>query len=213
MQNIVRHAPALRGAPIASIAAGLIFASESRPRCGRDVPGVAACEYHCAMHARLAIVCAIGSVCSALAGHAGAATEVAPSSVYKCRQPNGTVLYQDYACKDGVVVDIKPDAADPAAIRRLERAQAEDQREAARRRAREASEERHREALERMRSEAEAAQVYAPQADLLSVPPYPYYVPQARPRLQPHAPRAGHERRRVLLERRVPATARHPHAG
>ena len=164
------------------------------------------------MHARLAIAAAIVSICSALACQADAANGVPPPSVYKCRQPNGAVLYQDYACKDGVLVDIKPDAADRDAIRRLERAQADFDGEAARRRASEASEERRR-ALERMRSEAEAAQAYAPQADAYYVPAYPYYVPRARPHLQPHPSRASHERRRDSHERRVPAIVRRPHAG
>jgi len=165
------------------------------------------------MRASFAITVAIASICSALACRADAADDTATASVYKCRQSNGAVLYQDYACKDGVVVDIKPDAADPAAIRRFERAQAAYEREAARRRASEFGEERRRAVLERMRSEAEASQDHAPQADTLYVPAYPYYVPRARPRLPSHAPRASHEQRRDLHERRVPVIVRRPHAG
>jgi hypothetical protein len=165
------------------------------------------------MHARLAIVVAIASACGALAWSAGAAEAVAPPSVYKCRQSNGAVLYQDYACKDGTVVDITPDAADPAAILRLERAQAEYEREATRRRAIEAGEERRRVALERMRSEAEAAPAYEPQVDALYVPAYPYYVPRARPPVQRHVPRASLVQRRDQHEHRVPVIVRRPHAG
>src|SRR5690242_6046652 len=154
---------ASRGEQTRSIAVSLMFTSESRRRRGVEVRCVDACEYHCRMQARFAITVAIATLCSALACDADAASDVAQSSVYKCRQANGAVLYQDYACKDGVVVDLKPDAADPAAIRRLERAQAESEREAARRRASEASEaseERSRAARERLLSEAEASQDY-----------------------------------------------------
>ena len=187
-----------------------MFTSESRRRRGVEVRGVDACEYHCRMQTRFAITVAIATICSALACDADAASDVAQSSVYKCRQANGAVLYQDYACKDGVVVDLKPDAADPAAIRRLERAQAESEREAARRRA---SEERSRAARERLLSEAEASQDYTPQMETVYVPAYPYYVPRGRPHVQPHASRASHEQRRELHARRVPAIVRRPHAG
>jgi hypothetical protein len=49
----------------------------------------------------------------------------AAAPVFRCKQPNGGVTYQDYPCKGGVTVDIKPDAADPKAIQRLRRAEAE----------------------------------------------------------------------------------------
>jgi hypothetical protein len=51
--------------------------------------------------------------------------------VYKCKQANGAVAYQDYPCKGGSVVDIRSDSADPAAIARFERAQSEFNRSAA----------------------------------------------------------------------------------
>jgi hypothetical protein len=55
--------------------------------------------------------------------------------VYRCRAADGAVTYQDYPCKGGVAVDIKPDAADPAAIQRLRRAQARFDQSLAQRRA------------------------------------------------------------------------------
>ena len=64
-------------------------------------------------------------------GIPGAAANAADMPVYKCKQANGAVAYQDYPCKGGSVVDIKPDAADPAAIARFERAQNEFNRSAA----------------------------------------------------------------------------------
>ena len=164
------------------------------------------------MDAKRAVAVAIASSLGALAGDIYAA-DAATLTVYKCKQANGGVLYQDYPCKDGVVVDIKPDAADPAAIARLERAQALYERDAARRRADEASEERRRAAFERMRSEAASTQDYAAQAEDLYLPAYPFYVPQARPRAKAHASRAGDDQRRNSHEHRVPVIVRRPRAG
>ena len=64
-------------------------------------------------------------------GVPGSAAIAADMPVYKCKQANGAVAYQDYPCKGGTVVDIKPDTADPAAIARFERAQSEFNRSAA----------------------------------------------------------------------------------
>lgn len=64
-------------------------------------------------------------------GVPSAAANAADMPVYKCKQANGAVAYQDYPCKGGSVVDIKPDTPDPAAIARLERAQSEFNRSAA----------------------------------------------------------------------------------
>jgi hypothetical protein len=58
-------------------------------------------------------------------GVACAPASAADMPVYKCRQANGAVAYQDYPCKGGTVVDIKPETTDPAAIARFERAQGE----------------------------------------------------------------------------------------
>ena len=58
-------------------------------------------------------------------GVACVAANAADMPVYKCKQANGAVAYQDYPCKGGVVVDIKPETPDPAAIARFERAQSE----------------------------------------------------------------------------------------
>ena len=72
--------------------------------------------------------------CAAVAlalGVQGVAANAADVPVYKCKQASGAVAYQDYPCKGGVVVDIKPDTADPTAVARLERAQTEFNRSAA----------------------------------------------------------------------------------
>ena len=83
------------------------------------------------LHPTLAFPVAV--IAFAFASVAAAQNDAAP--VYRCRQANGAVTYQDYACKGGVAVDIKPEAADPAAINRLRRAQAEFDRSLAQRRA------------------------------------------------------------------------------
>ena len=49
----------------------------------------------------------------------------AEAQVYKCAQPNGTVLYTDQPCKGGTIVDIRLGPVDPAAPARLAHAQAE----------------------------------------------------------------------------------------
>jgi len=62
----------------------------------------------------------------------------ADAPIYKCVQANGAVLYADYPCNRGAILDIHPGVADPAATERLQRAQAELDKGAARRRAEEA---------------------------------------------------------------------------
>jgi hypothetical protein len=65
------------------------------------------------------------------------AAEQAAATVYKCTQADGAVLYADYACTGGAVVDIRPGSAAPDASQRLERARDELDRAAARREANE----------------------------------------------------------------------------
>ena len=73
----------------------------------------------------------------------------ANTPIYKCRDARGGLLYTDTACKGGEQLDLKPGVADPAAILRLERAQAALDEVAAKRRADEAL------ALEESKKEAE----------------------------------------------------------
>lgn len=87
----------------------------------------------------------------------------APGAVYRCAQPNGTVLYSDSPCAGGSVVDIHPGAADPNAKERLARAQAELDRAAAERRAQEQ--------FEAARREAQAPPIAEPSP----IPPDAYY--------------------------------------
>ena len=82
----------------------------------------------------------------------------AEAQVYKCAQPNGTVLYTDQPCKGGTVVDIRLGPADPAAPARLAHAQAELDAAAAQRRAEEEIAAARREDLNRLRLEEEADQ-------------------------------------------------------
>lgn len=143
----------------------------------------------------------------AFASAAVAENDAAPP-VYRCKAPGGAVTYQDYACKGGVAVDIKPDAADPAAIQRLRQAQARFDRSLAQRRAAEEMATR-REPPERRRSIAPAPDygdgVQAPDAS--DVPGYLPYGPVPPAKLERRNRRIGH---RVLApERRaVPGVIR-----
>src|SRR2546426_11993848 len=82
----------------------------------------------------------------------------ADAQVYKCTQPNGTVLYTDTPCKGGTAVDIRLGPADPAAPARLAHAQAELDAVGVRRRAEEEIAAARREELNRLHLEAEAEQ-------------------------------------------------------
>lgn len=137
------------------------------------------------------------------------------STVFRCRAPDGTIEYRDYPCKGGAVVDMKPGEADPAAIARLQRAQAEFDRALARRRMLE-------EAGARAEEAARAREFAPPQPPYLLpdayfpdetyLPAYDYYVPF--PPARDHAGRRPpKERERTSKERRVPAVIRRPHPG
>ena len=145
-----------------------------------------------------------------LAGTASAQGADAPA-VYRCRQANGTVTYQDYACKGGVAVEIKPDAADPAAIARLRRAQVEFDRSYAQRRAAEAAASR-REQLARGRAPVVVPGVVEdgepPAAG--DAPEYLLYGPIPPTRLERRDRRPV--RPIVVPERRLPAVIRRPSA-
>jgi hypothetical protein len=79
----------------------------------------------------------------------------ADAPIYKCVQASGAVLYADYPCNRGAILDIHPGVADPAANERLQRAQAELDKGAARRRAEEELAT-QRAAMERLRYDAGA---------------------------------------------------------
>jgi hypothetical protein len=133
--------------------------------------------------------------------------------VYKCPQPNGSVLYADYPCAGAVALEVQRGVVDPDAIRRLERAQAEFDRAYARRMASEEMAAIRREEMNR-RSDAEAAQrlaestPYPPDAGYVS--PYGFYSPYVgttpgRPDPRPHA-----KHHRGARDGRVPAMIRKP---
>jgi hypothetical protein len=134
-------------------------------------------------------------------------------TIYRCHGAGGAIEYRDYPCTRGVVVDIKPDAADPAAIARLQRAQAEFDRTFAERRM---AEEAARRAEEAARApEAPETSYFVPDAyfpDATYIPAYGYYAPQPRPRARAEH-RPPKKRERMSEERRVPATIRRPHPG
>lgn len=131
----------------------------------------------------------------------------ATTPVYRCRQENGAITYQDFACKGGVAVEIKPDAADPAAIQRLRRAQADFDRGLAQRLAAEEREAILREQSQQRR-ELESTQGLDNGNDALYLPDYPLYGPIPRTRLHPHEARPL--RPPVVSPPRVPAVIRRP---
>ena len=134
----------------------------------------------------------------------------ADARVYKCTQPNGTVLYTDVPCKDGTAVDIRLGPADPAAPARLAHAQAELDAVAAQRRAEE--EIARREELSRLHLEAEAEQgPTVPLADYPNVDYGPVYGPSKGHAHRRGSPSKLHEDTRHN-EGRVPPTVRGPGA-
>ena len=156
----------------------------------------------------------------AFATVATAASEAAPNEsaapvVYRCKQANGGVLYADFPCGRGVIVDIKPDSADPRAIERLQRATEEFDRSAAQRR--------YAEQVAAIRGEASYDQrraVEPPQdsADYDTYAGYGIgygsYVPAAIPRKKHFHLRPHPEPHRVVAEKRqVPGTIRRPAPG
>ena len=72
----------------------------------------------------------------------------ANTAIYKCKDVHGGMLYTDTPCKGGERLNLKPGVADPAAILRLERAEAVLDELAAKRRADEA--------LEKLKEEVES---------------------------------------------------------
>jgi len=85
----------------------------------------------------------------------------AGAQVYKCQQGKAAVLYQDFPCEGGTVVDVRAGSDNPAAVDRLERANAEFNRAAAVRNANEEMAAQRREALYQQQGAAEAARAMA----------------------------------------------------
>ena len=102
------------------------------------------------------------------------AAEAADAPIYKCAQAHGSVLYADYPCQGGEVLDVHPGVADSAAGDRLARAQSELDRGAARRKANEALAAARREEMERLRLDAEYARSAAGTAIANSYPDATY---------------------------------------
>lgn len=131
-------------------------------------------------------------------------------SVYRCKQANGSIAYQDYPCKGGVAVEIKPDAADPAAIQRLRRGQADFDRALAQRRAAEERAAILGEQLQGRRAlESSQGTGYEDEGPS-DVPEYLLYGPIPRTSLDRRHRRSV--RRFVVPEHRIPAVIRRPWA-
>jgi hypothetical protein len=113
------------------------------------------------------LVLALSSLSLVITDAAGA-----DAQVYKCTQPNGTVLYTDRPCKGGTAVDIRLGPADPAASARLAHARAELDAVAAQRRAEEEIAAARREESNRLNPEEETEQ--GPTAPLADYPNVAY---------------------------------------
>ena len=118
------------------------------------------------------------------------------------------MLYADYPCKGGAVVDIRPGVAAPNASEQLARARDELDRAAARRQAIEMAEALRRHEIDGPR-EFPPAQTAAYAPDAAYLPAYGYYAPYANPRVHLPIARPWPDRPRVD-ERRVPAVIRRP---
>jgi hypothetical protein len=114
-----------------------------------------------------------------------AGVAVADTTVYRCVQAGGTVLYADYPCKGGAIVDIQPGVANPGAVQRLERAGVAFDRAAAIRKAGEENAAIRREELNQRRIESAAAQRAAEDASNpveMYGPAYAVVVPRVKHR-------------------------------
>ena len=80
-----------------------------------------------------ATLCAAALSCATFTSVAFA--EASPSTIYRCAEASGAMAYQDFPCKGGVVVDIRPGVANQAEIARLARAEEAFERAAALRKA------------------------------------------------------------------------------
>jgi hypothetical protein len=129
----------------------------------------------------------------------------AAAAVFRCKQPNGGITYQDYPCKGGVSVDIKPDVADPEAIARLRRAEAEFDRTYAQRRASGTVAQR-RALIERRTLEVAPGEAPEPGES----PEYLLYGPLPRTSFERRDRRV--KRGVVVPERRIPVVVRRPQA-
>jgi hypothetical protein len=131
--------------------------------------------------------------------------------VYKCTQPNGSVLYTDLPCKGGSTVDLRLGPPDPAAPARLARAQAELDAAAAQNRANEEMAAARREELIRLHQEAEQGPAWP-----LAEYPYEDYGPLYGPSDgYPHRRRSPSEQPRERATqpgRVVPSTERNDRA-
>jgi hypothetical protein len=132
----------------------------------------------------------------------------ADAAVYKCKQASGAVAYQDVPCKGGTVVDVRAGSDDPAAVDRLDRANAEFNRAAAARSANEAIAAQGRAAAYQRQQAAEAAQAMA---DAAANPPAfyaPVYgVPVPIRKRRPNVHHRAEERRAVHAPASAPRAA------
>lgn len=143
-----------------------------------------------------------------------AAAQNAATTVYRCTQADGAVLYADYPCTGSVVVDIKHDAIDPAAGERLERARSEFDRAAARRKADEEIAALYQDELNQRRGALDAVASDADSATAMPGVPYVAVYGFDAPRAKHRTKASNRHRRagqhRIVQQGRVPAVALRP---
>jgi hypothetical protein len=111
-----------------------------------------------------------------------AVANAAEVPTYKCVESTGSVLYTDMPCKGGQLLDIRAGASDPAAVQRLEQAQAAFDRYAAQRATDAQIESARREELSLLREEeaarmaADAATTYTDNNYALAWGSFPAFV-------------------------------------
>jgi len=150
----------------------------------------------------------------AAAASTHALADNSPSTIYRCKQQNGRLAYQDFPCPGGVVVEVRPGVPNPAEIARLEREQEAFERAAAARRADELAALRREELMLRQRELN-----YATATGASGVDTAPYYVPAygfygfggyADDRHPRRDSKHDFQKRRDEPTRRVPATIQRP---
>ncbi len=144
-----------------------------------------------------------------IAGIALAVAPIAGAAVYKCASAGGAVTYQDFPCKGGAVVNVRPGAADPTAIDRLDKQNAAFDSNMAARAAIEQNAAAQRQELYLRRQELEATQAAAAAAAAPAYfPAYGYPAPFVRRHVKRHRPPTHVE---TIPQGRVPAEIRRPH--
>jgi hypothetical protein len=172
--------------------------------------------YHPSPFQPAAAAAVLATVLAATAGiyASSAHGEASPSAIYRCKQPDGGMGYQDFPCSGGVLVNIRPGVANPQEIARLARDQEAFERAAAARKADELIELRREELmLRRQQLEASSREADASGQDNVYYPAYGFGGFVDNNRRFSHSPRHDHVSQRPTASTgRVPAAIQRPRA-